>query len=996
MSRIKLRQLKAVWLALWALPTVGLGQMSFTSDQEIFDQGLWIHGIAELKNDYDTRPVQGGTSGDFDSDGHEDIMVAMAIGLEVCWNSATGLEGLKRLSPRTESEWGRIAWDSTHRILWAERHYPHAVEAYTLEGRELALAASFDCNAASFRLMPGVGLTALNRSTGELHLLEHSGKWTVLETPGIEPMDGMLIAPLEDGGPLVLQEAGSGTMGLAYFGDGRWSDLEWWSETKRCRQWDAQSLGGDRTMVLGSTSESMWGHVVGEMNEKDLTWELPIVLHEIDYWMHVSPESNEVETFLWNTVGSGCVIRVLDAETGFIKSTDVVDEVDGLQLVLRPDLDGDGRQDYIHPLPNLSQWKYYIPWGQQTRRIFASTQAMTPAEASALPLTTHWQVGVSELEDVREIWTRQGELYVKHGSQWSVFIPQVNDAILHHPLPNDEAKEKGFLLHVPYLEIERNDRGTAPLAAVEVDRWYHFVYQRDSKLNTEVWLDGNCLFKGKSKDLGYAHNRIIFGAGFGRNYTVFGGISLDEFALFGKFLDRETIQSIARLECEEEPLYLQDFWNFENSSFASGFSKIPAQQISDPKRTRGVIGNAVTFDGIDDALRVFASISKEEMSVSCFFRVDPAGLQLDLDGHAKHTLFTLYGLYNAGMCVYYEPLECLLDMPEGAPLQSPIRYRLEDAGFPPETQLVHMSGTDFLVDGTGGLYAPSDTGWAAIPPHGRLPDTVDGVPWVEGACLYVADGHANIYDWSESGGWINAGWLAHRDFIPVLSSKNGVFFQSESAWKWLDQMQKRSYEPVDPSGLVRSVTWAVDGERIALGPDQHLTWNASNRNNSLKKDTRFYQETSRLALDVLYWIGRLALVAAAVYLIFRKRIRGWRERREQRTSAALFWSTVPPEIEQTLSILMHKPDGAFDTSELDEVLSPMPTDSDETRRARRSRFLRECNQWSESVLGVSIIERKRDQADRRRNMYTIHPEIYGFVAPNLNSKAAIKAELRPE
>lgn len=970
--------------------------MSFTSEHEIFDQGLWIHGIAELKNEYDTREIRGGTTGDFDADGHEDFLVALTVELDVCWNSETGLEGLQRLNSSSGSEWGRIAWDSTQRILWAERHYPHAVEAYAFEGRQLELIASFDCNASSFRLMPGVGLTALNRTNNELLFLEPSGNLTVLGTSGIELMDGLLLAPLEDGGPLLLQADKTGKLGLSYYDGEGWSMPKWWRETNRCRQWDAQSMGGERAIVIGSTAESMWGHIIGRPGVDDIAWERPLVLREIDYWMNVSPASNEVEMILWNTVTTGCVMRVLDAETGFIKATDVVDEVDGLQLVLRPDLDGDGRKDYIHPLPNLSQWKYYIPWGQQTRRIFASTEAVTQEEVSALPLTTHWRAAVSELDDVREIWTRKGELCVKHGSQWSVFIPQANDAFLHRPVPDNEDDERGFLLHIPYLEIERNDRGTAPLAAIEVDRWHHIVYQRDSKLNTEVWLDGKCLFRGKSKDLGYAHNRIIFGAGYGRNYTVFGGVSLDEFALFGKFLDEKTIQSIAKLEYREEPLYLTDFWNFENSSFAGGFSKSPAQKISDPKRTPGVIGSGVTFDGIDDALRVFASISKEEMSVSCFFRVDPTGLQRALDGQTQQTLFALYGLYNIGICVYYEPLKNLLNMPGDVPLQSPVRYRMEDAGFPPETHLVHMAGMDLLVDEAGVLYEPQDTGWVALPATGRFPNAVEGVPWVEGACLYVADGHANIYDWSPSGGWIPAGWISHRDFEPVLSAQNGVFFQSESGWKWLDQMRKRSFEPAEPSGPVRSATWAVDGERIALESDRYLVWNASKRKKSLKNDKRFYQETSRLALDVVYWVVRIALVAAAVYLIFRKRIRGWREQREQRASAEMFWSTVPSEIETALSELMRKPEGSFDTGELDAVLSPQPTDSDETRRARRSRFLRECNQWSESVLGVPVIERKRDQTDRRRSQYSIHPEIYRFMAPNLDQEVMVTDEPRPE
>lgn len=952
--------------------------------REPYGRGLWLYGTTELKNEYDTREIRGGTSGDFDSDGREEIIIALAVELEVSWNSASGLEGLKSLDTGKGGEWGHIAWDSTHRILWAERHYPHAIEAYRFEERQLQLVQTFKCNATSFRLTTGVGVTAQDRATKQLYFFDHTGNKTLLEVPGDEAMDAALLSPLGEGGQLVFQDAESGGLWLtAYAGNG-WSEPEWWEGTDRSRQWDAQSLGDGRTLVLGGNDTSMWGRIVGGPRGATTAWNKPFVLRDIDFWMRTNPDSKKAELFLWNAVTSGSVMRLVDAETGLFDATAVVDEVDGLQLVLRPDLDGDGQKDYFHPMPNLAQWKHYIPWGNATRRIFASIEPIAAAELEELPLTTQWKVAISELEGVHEIWTRNSELLVKRGNQWSVLIPQRQEGAVQERFEQVEDEEKRLLLNIPYLEIDQNPRSSGSLAEIEVDRWYHLVYQRDSKLNTEVWLDGACLFKGKSKDLGYAHNRIIFGAGFGRFYTSFAGISLDEFALFAKFLDEETIGSISRLEYGQEPMYLTEFWNFENSSFSGGFSKDAAQKISFPKRTTGVIGTAVTFDGIDDALRVFAPISKQEMAVSCFFRVDQKGLKLAQAGQTIQSLFTLYGLYNIGMGIYYEPLSNLVEAPADGPVLSPVLHRVEDAGFPSGTQLVHLADADVLVDSTGTIFQFSDTGWVRQADRGQLPRSLQGVPWSEGSCLYLTDGSCNVYDWSESEGWIRVGWTTDRDFSPVLASQNGVFFQSKTAWKWLDQGQSKSFNPIDATGTLRSIQWTVKGDNLSWGKDRHLVWNATNRKKALKPDARFFNATSGWALNAVYWLIRIALGSALVLFLFRKRIMAWRERRENQASAALLWSTVPPEIKVALLRLAEFPNGTFDTSDMDAILSPSSADSDETRRARRSRFVRECNLWGESVFGISVIDWKRDQSDRRRRVYFIRPEIARLISSKRN------------
>ena len=57
-------------------------------------------------------------------------------------------------------------------------------------------------------------------------------------------------------------------------------------------------------------------------------------------------------------------------------------------------------------------------------------------------------------------------------------------------------------------------------------------------------------------------------------------------------------------------------------------------------------------------------------------------------------------------------------------------------------------------------------------------------------------------------------------------------------------------------------------------------------------------------------------------------------------------------------------------------------DTDETRRARRARLIKETNRWSQDALDLDVIVRKRDPKDRRRALYFIHPLLEASLEPS--------------
>jgi hypothetical protein len=64
-----------------------------------------------------------------------------------------------------------------------------------------------------------------------------------------------------------------------------------------------------------------------------------------------------------------------------------------------------------------------------------------------------------------------------------------------------------------------------------------------------------------------------------------------------------------------------------------------------------------------------------------------------------------------------------------------------------------------------------------------------------------------------------------------------------------------------------------------------------------------------------------------------------------------------------------------DAQELDALLSDASHESEETRRGRRSRFIREMNAWGQLTVQEDFVLRERDSHDRRRAVYVLHPRV---------------------
>ncbi len=971
------KALNILFLSLTFAPGILLGQNPNEAPSWL-ETDQWLKGEMELKSDYDTRNIAGGTVGDFDGDGHEDFLVSFTSNLEVCWNSSAGIGSMQPLLSAEDSEWGEIEWDAFSRTLWVERLYPNQIETYTFANRKLQPSNVFDRNAASIRMVPGIGTTVLDRASNSLRILDHNGGDNELIPKASIIADGLYFSTGEDE-RLILQNAETGTMGVSVFENQQWQPVTWWENTRRTTQWEFLRIDDGHMLVIGGTDKSIWCRQFFASKRPPIAWEVEWNTRDLEFWISMNEQTNELEFIGWNAVGSGMHCTSWELETGKLRSIGVLNEAEDMTLLLRPDLDGDGTLDILYPLPNLSEWYYYIPWGQKSRRLFhgGANDARRP---NLIPVSTAWKPIIGDLSNTEEIWTHDGALLIKRDSTWIKTKPISSVPAPPISAPSDLSEEEScLLLQVPYLETGPDRR--AAVAELVPNQWYHLVFQRDKYLNTEVWLDGVCLFKGKSADLRYKHNSIMFGTAYNRDYHSFGAASIDEFSVYGSLLSEEKIKSLGKGKTEKKPLYLTDHWDFETANFLGRYSNVGAQIIDNPSLAPGITGNAVSFDGIDDGLRVYTSIPKDKMAISCFFKLDES-TALQLNDDEPHSLFTLYGLYNMSFTIYRGLKSDLLASAGEGPASSPQRFETTEVTFPPASHLVELGNKLIIIDASGTLYQEGALGWVPIKETGSAPSSIFGAPWSSGDALQLCDQKGLIHEWTAINGWNTIGTISMDAISQLIPSKGGAFVQDDREWNWIDPSNATALAPVDSVGTVRSIYWSPAGDKVQFGADNLLEWHPEKRKIPMKVVSDFYNPPSpwkrRVALSLLV----LSIVTAIIHLTLGQRIRRkWNQHQIKKDTERLLL-TLPEGLKQSLIQLTQQPNGQFDTNDLDTVLNAHPHDTDETRRARRSRFIRECNNWSDQQMAFQAIERTRDQYDRRRHIYALHPQILQLLSPD--------------
>lgn len=964
-------------IALWCLGSAfapAIGMVADSPSKSSIDDDRWLLGEVDFANELDISTITSGCTGDFDHDGFEDVAVLTNTSFLIAWNGPLGLGKLNRMN---SSDGGTLVlWDAESHVLWTQQLGPNHVVAWQFKGRSLAPLVKFPGKPRSMRLVLGEGVLTLGRQGKELELLDAGGHSSVLIASADALIDAAAASTSEANGLLILQEDNSGRLGLSRNVNGSWTEVRWWEDTGATRQWHLLKDAMGRTIITGIDATDFWMKALDAQREVTSSWRYDCKGLETEYWpVQITPDG-ALHFVTRALVSFGVSYQSFDIASGKQLGWYRLNELDKIPLLLTPDLNGDGSKDILHTHEASVKWNYYIHWGSGIHRLLWSRPSPDDLGIQ-LDLPRVWNRALDGLKSIEEIWIYHAQLLVKCDGKWVTL-----EATDHHQRtasPLLERAGSSYQLDVSFIDVGETEGQRRSIAEIDPDRWYHLVYQRGANEHTQIWLDGACVFDGSSKDYRYYYNMLILGAGFGRKYQSHSAVAVDRVAVFGKPLTDEEIAAEIALQTPVSNRYLIERWDFDADEIVGSWQRQPVDIISKPKRIPGIDGSCLTFDGRDDAVRIFTPIDPDSFALSMFFRIKD-------DQRSAQTLAMLYGMYNTAVQILYQPRNLVLEPTQpGAPIVSPPKFNVTELSLPGSCSPFVLNNALYMLDAEGMVYQDGPLGWEPFQVNDIVIKERVGMPWVSNGQMHTLDACGAKHSWSPVNGWNHPITSRATGNFHSLGSQGGVFMrQDDASWTWIEDDQPFSWWSTDTVNELHSIQWNPGGERVQLGKLPAQAWHPEKRNFPLKQRAAFFHSDPVWLRPLLFWGWISTGVLFLLIALFFKRIRMWFDISEDDPTQP--HSELPDSIRRALEFLVLQHEGQFDTHILDELLSPSSFETDETRRTRRSRFIKEVNDWCASNLSLEGLVRKKDPLDRRRTLYALNQELIAQVRSQVGAR----------
>lgn len=938
------------------------------------DRFHWVSGVVPMGLNMPVTALNSGTTGDFDGNGFDDILVIGNMGGFVAWNSTQGLAPFRQIT-EMGMDGSRCEWDSTLQLVWLERRTPHGIEAWKFNGQASSKLAEFEGAPQTWRVSPGLGVTSIGMDGRQLELLRGDGTRQQITQQASSLADALITAVEGKPGILLVQDRERLRLGISTVENGRWSPVQWWDDTEGTIQWTAFPMDAGQYLLFGSKANQAWSHLLNVNGQRHQSWineKRFNRLLEFDQTPVMNADQKSLLIAKRNLITSGLTVLKIDVFTGVFRDALQLAAAEPYPFILSMDIDGNGALDFIHPNGGGTHWTYYLNWGLGSQ---AWIRHVAPGEdLKTVPtgkLHRHWQTAIDSISSIEEVWLHRGKLLFRHSGRWwqaqlqETALMEASRISYNTPTPQPDAPLQLRVTTLEGIWDPRQPRESNPgLIEIEAHQWHHFVYTRTPELETKIWYDGECLFEGKSKDLPYAHNALVFGASMMKEYRNHAAITLDRVILSGRSWTPEEIAEESRCTGSlREDRFTVKVWDMETASSEGFAASKHLDMSSKPTSTAGVSDLALSFDGDDDLLRSFAPVPNGTVTLGFHFRMDEP-MASDVQ-----TLLQLYGLYN---------IEINAVRTSSAPLQSQIAngagkikteppVKIVPAAWPPGASPFILDETLYLMDRDGQIRAEAPFGWEAIEPSPSGVEFAVDQHWTRGSSLYVMDRAGELWEWQSTKGWTNTAYSVPHgsdfDMVPVC---DGVLMEFDGAWHWTGDEFGTSLVPVDSLFQPTAITWSPIGDIVHFS-GRSIPWSDERRSLAMQPVAPILlRRTSPLTL-VLSALGLMAF--AAVGLL-------WKRKQAQR--AALSQDHLPPlpeALKLPLSRIAQFKEEEMDTLIFDEMLGIGDIETDETKRSRRSRFIRECNLWGEGLIEGLVIQRVKDPTDRRRTLYRLHPQV---------------------
>jgi len=906
-----------------------------------------------------------GTHGDFDQDGLEDILVGNLSNMFVATNTPWGLKPWETMS-LDQGGIKYLVWDEEEKVLWVQRTSPDRVEVRRWRNNLFTLEHAFPGSPENLTLSPGTGVLSLKRRGLELELLRADGTAEVLVKEAFELTNAWLWEDVKNQTQaLILHEKSEGKVGLSLASFRGWESPQWWEDTQLTSHWfvdvSQEEDGAVHLRIVGADHQGLWhksvktssGEVVRTWRSSDLLGEVQI--HAPRY------VDSRIELMTHNPMTSVVRAVTLNAKSGSLEESTIFEEIAHVPFVLDVDLKGDGTREWVYPVSEKAAWSVVNNWSHLSQRwIWRNLEQPWEGDYPE-GLGQVWMEGLNSLEGVREIWMHRGKLHALTSQSW--WTVESNEPTTLTPAPaleNLAETPHSLQLVVPYLEL--GDHGTGSfvpgIAEITPHVWHHLAFSRDEDNETKAWLDGKLVFQGKSKSLNYLYNSLLVGASFGHQWDNHGAVSVDRLVLSGSTWSDDDVQSMNKGEDNLGPGQYTERWEFDDPSFASERRKRAMLLYSEPRLEEGLHGGCVTMDGKDDALRTFLAVPKKGISISFFFRLNEEEIT------RPQNIATLYGMYNTWFNVVWQPTS-FLAQPHATSgvITTPAGCRISPSAWPTKsTPFVH-EGALYLLDSNNIILEEGPLGWQAadMPPRKMTGRT--GHPWLSNKQVHLVDNELNLWTWSKEESWRSEGPTNFSEVVIPVAAEEGMLVRSDSVWTWWHDPSLPGLQQDVALGQVSGISSSPAGDVLHFSKGQ--TRSLSPVRGQQGTETPPLVSTS--SSDKRNLLLACMALTALTFGLFRLR--------KPKEISDVQKTGIPKELRTPINAWVTLNREALDTHELDLLLSDSSHESDETRRGRRSRFIREMNAWGQLTFKKDVVIRERDSHDRRRAVYLLDPSV---------------------
>lgn len=504
--------------------------------------------------------------------------------------------------------------------------------------------------------------------------------------------------------------------------------------------------------------------------------------------------------------------------------------------------------------------------------------------------------------------------------------------------------------------------------------WNHIVYTRDDNYESKLYLNNELAFEGTERAMDFDYRILSLGSEAGHLSQRFLNGDIDEVEVVHEELgpldvahrfEHPTVMS------HPKSIATFDFDQHPNRRYPFGTDNLKIYE--EWELVEGIHGTALRLKGEASRAAVFMKIPSNNFSISLWVRPRVEGNKLTRPG----TILSLYGMRNLDLEV--QPLD------RSGFFSRPNLHMSNSNVEKPEKGMAFSSQGDlYCLSNSGRLFQQAGFDWRELALGGASDGlSIQGMPWFVDGALHTIMGRNSthvVLD-LETMEWVPQGRLNPLvgNIEHTIRANRGVLIIARKSM--VDE--RRAFWWPNGSDRLHPVQMPFSAETIvavmsALGK---FVWvHDSGRESPVQLDQgAVLLPVYANNLPSWAWFASgalLLLVGAGTWRVRSGQVVSNDEIDINQTHPAdegdFIRMSLPVHID-VLQLLRSEESKQFDVQGLDDAFLIGDIETDETKRSRRARMIKDLNAWWNERAGQDLIQRDVDDTDKRRRIYKLAP-----------------------